>query len=705
MKRLSFASTVVVAAAFLMGCGDTAKPPNVQAESGDKPQVADDHKGPSPEASPQSAVADKASPDKSPEALRPLFSLLDDLGRGQVKNAKFVQLSFVNLDEPTRPRTQDAWLLEDKDDSITVLQDDLLPWTYSKTKPTTIPSSWQPVSVKLDSVKDADFEAKCKELTEVKKKDEQSSHSPLRRTGPSYRALIAHAAWKKGLSQYSKGIIDADPLDAERGASPTKYQEQVLDDLAWLHFLRGVNLLMFADRQDVLPHLRLVSKLSPKGQNTEQTNDLIERLEKLIAKKGDSMKAEDENKLDAQQRADFYISQLIDLRCPQMSQPGDIVIVLAVADGKPVENPPTLKLQQMGMTAVPALIKALDDDTPTRTVYHWRDFAQNRLVWRVSDFAWNLLREITKKDLGYRPEVGFTLSSMPPDEKHRTIEETKKWFAASKNLSEDDRMFAFFQGKNEKDWITAGQYFLKKKDNRAVAPLIEKIKQARSFDQGRLCELVAGFGDQSARPALQEVMKAAPEHADRLQAAIALWMLGDRSGIPVTIAYVEAKDQPYGSWDSPVWFLMRSRTPEGMDALKSLVTQAPAGRAGEIIGFMSASITGEMYGDRREPAGCVEACPVLIAAMDRGDFSGGTINGIKVRIKDAAATAMVLLREGNKDSFGGRFVEVDAKFFNQLEPDEHKRDVQIKDLQDWYAKNKDRLAWDSKANKLAIKPE
>ena len=66
----------------------------------------------------------------------------------------------------------------------------------------------------------------------------------------------------------------------------------------------------------------------------------------------------------------------------------------------------------MGMAAVPALIGVLDDDTPTRTVYHWRNFAHSRLVWRVSDFAWNLLRDITKKDFGYRPIVGFTFGEM-----------------------------------------------------------------------------------------------------------------------------------------------------------------------------------------------------------------------------------------------------------------------------------------------------
>jgi hypothetical protein len=115
---------------------------------------------------------------------------------------------------------------------------------------------------------------------------------------------------------------------------------------------------------------------------------------------------------------------------------------------------------------------------------------------------------------------------------------------------------------------------------------------------------------------------------------------------------------------------------------------------------MTVAISGDLWS---EPAGCVEIVPIFVAAMDKADYTGGSINDIKMRIKDVAATAFVLLREGTDDHGKRKFVEVDRRLFNQLEPDESKRDAQIEELKRWYEKNKDKLAWDSKQNRLTIK--
>ena len=510
---------------------------------------------------------------------------------------------------------------------------------------------------------------------------------------------MAHAAWKKGFSQYCNAIIAPDL----EGKTFQEYRQAVLDDLAWLHFLRGVNLLMYADRAEVVKHLRLVAKISPKSEFADQSKDLADRLDKIVAQQAAKPAAPvDKSKLTDEQRANLYVSQLVDLRCPQMSQPGFIVPYLAVVDSTPDQNPPTAKLRQMEMAAVPALLKALEDNTPTRTVYHWRDFAHNRVVWRVSDFAWNILRDITKKELGNQAVVGFTFSSMKPEQQRQTIEEAKKWYAASKTLSADDRMLAFFDSRNPEDWKTAAAYFQQKKDVRAVAPILKKIPESRQFDQGKLCELVAGFGDPSAIPVIQKVMKTAREPADRMSAAIALWDLGDKSGIPVAVKDAKSEKQPYGNWEEPIWFLMKSKTPEGINALKSIVSKAPANRVGELIETIGRSVSGDLWGERREPAGCVEVCPILVTAMDRNEYTGATVNDVKVRIKDSAACALVLLREGSGDS-PGRFASIDPKLFDQNEPDEKKRDAQIDALKKWYEENKDRLIWDSKNRKMTVK--
>ena len=638
-----------------------------------------------------------------PGELLALFERIDSLGRQKVHDAKFVSLQLSNAGKPTRQGAETGWLISQDGESVSVLKDDLIQWTYQKDSPTTIPSSWQPAKVKLTSVVDADFESVCKELCRAEDEPVDEPKRLRRRfrdPGPSHRLLVAHAAWKRGLAKYCRPILSRDPLYKK---DFQKYRSAVLEDLAWLHLLRAVNLLMYADRKDVISHLRLVSKLSPQGKYAAQAKDLLSHLERLIAEEKKFTETVDEMKLTDSARAEFYISQLKDIRCPQMAQPGFIMPYVAVVDGMPNLNPPPLRLKEMGMTAVPALIKALEDDTPTRTVYHWRDFAQSRLVWRVSDFAWNLLRDITKKEFGYRRVVGFTLGSMKPKEKRQVIEDIEKWYAVSKHLSPDDRMFAFFTSPKPEDWITAGKYFLERKDRCAVAPLLERIPKARSFTKGDLCELVAKFGDPRAKQVIQQVLESASEHSDRLSAAISLWTLGDNSGIPIVVKYVKATEQPYGNWDEPIWFLMRSRSEKGMEALESIVKEAPAQKAGEIIQHILSSITGDLSGEEREPAGCVEVCPVLVAAMGRDEYTGGSINDIKIRVKDSAAKAFVLLKEGTDDPYGGRFARVDPKVFNELELDENKRDEQIKALKDWHEKNKSRLIWDSQKNRLATR--
>jgi hypothetical protein len=653
--------------------------------------------------------ADEAAPLR--EEVLSLFKRLDELGRNKIMDAKFVSLSYLvqNLgappSEPQQKVTESCWVLAEDDSSATVLQSDLIPWTYPKRSAATIPQSWNPATIKFDSLVPTDFEEKCKELAAkpaVGLEGERAS-SRLRDPGPSYWLLVAHAAWKRGLVDYCDPILSRHPKYNENVAG---FAKAAWDDLAWLHFLRGVNLLMYADRKEVLPHLQIVVKIAPESEYAVQAKDLLPHLERLIRAEQNARQEPpaEEAKLNDDQRAKRYVAQLPDLHCMQFSQPGFIQPFMTITDGKPNPNPPTARLRSMGMAAVPALIEALADDTPTRTVYHWRDFAHSRLVWRVSDFAWTILRDITKKDFGYRQVVGFTLSTMEPEEKRVAIAEIKKWYAENKNLSPDDKMFAFFSSASPEDWVTAGEYFLKSRDKRAVPALLEKIPQARDFDKGKLCELVAKFGDVSAKKTIDSVMRNATEHGDRLGAAIALWTLGDESGIPIVINYVKADEQRYGSWDEPIWFLMRTKSERGIQAMQEIVSTASAQRAGEVIRFITAAISGDLWSAPREPAGCLEICPVLIAGMNRADDTGGTINDVKVRIKDIAAKGFVLLRDGSSDRFGGRFVEIDPKVFNEVEPDSAKRDAQIDKLKEWFAQNKDKLIWDSSKKRLSLKP-
>lgn len=693
------AVSLAIAVFFVLGC--TQEPPG--SENGSSAASPAPAVTPAPQdiasTHPVVAVNDSSKADAQvPQGdTGSLFKQLDDLGRDKVRDAKFVTITLVNADDPDLEFSRDGWQVAEDNSTVTLLENDLLSWTYNKTTLTTIPSSWSPAVVRVKSIKPADFQALCRKLSEPSKKPEDESSQVAARlygAGPSERLLISHAAWKRGVPDFEK-ILAVDPMYS---SDKDAYSTAVMDDLAWLHFLRGVNLLMFADRAEVLPHLRLVPKLAPKAEFTATAVDLAGHLQRLID--GAAQPAAHPDKIET---AESYISLLKDLHCVQVSQPGWISPYFASVGGMPDENPPSKKLADMGMAAVPALIKALEDDTPTRTVYHWRDFHRSRMVWRVSDFAWTILRDISQKDFGNRRVVGFSLSSMSPPERRSVTDEVRKWYSDSKTQTPDDRMFAFFSSPRPDDWMTAGQYFLKTKNRRAVPALLERIKEGGPFRTGDLCELVARFGDPQTKAPILEVLKSSPEASDRIKAAIALWELGDPAGIPVAIEYVTSETQPYGSWDEPVWFLMRSHTKKGLEALRSVILKAPVPRASEVLGFFPEAITGDLYSHKRESAGSLEICPVLIAAMSRSDYTGGSINDIKTRFKDLAAKVLVLLRQGWDQQLGGRFVEVDPALFNELEPDEEKRDSQIQALVKWYEDNRDKLVWDETLLKLVEK--
>ncbi len=118
-------------------------------------------------------------------------------------------------------------------------------------------------------MRDADFEAFSKELARplpASGDGEFSRESAARHLygpGPSYRFLVAQAAWSRGLLRRSLDILEAEPA-YKQGFQ--KYRDSVLEDLAWLHFLRGVNLLMYADRKEVLTQLRLSLELAPASE-------------------------------------------------------------------------------------------------------------------------------------------------------------------------------------------------------------------------------------------------------------------------------------------------------------------------------------------------------------------------------------------------------------------------------------------------------
>jgi hypothetical protein len=695
----------IVVSPFAAGCSSGDPSPSNTAPSLLEPRgdVSDASARGGVDSDDRAAAAALTEP---PAELLALFEQMDEFGRDRVKDARFVTATFVNPDAPDKEFSQQGWLVAEDDETITLLQDDLIPWIYDRRKRTTIPiSSWGPAVWQFKSVVDGDFATICRLMSQPR--IEREFFRTLFDAGPSHRLLVAHAAWKKGQTDVAAKILGVDPQFAVDKAT---HRKSVLDDLAWLHFVRGVNLLMFADRTEVLPHLRLVPRLSPESDFGTDVQDLISRIERLIAdgEKGDVVEI-DESGLDEAGKAKFFISQLRDVQYRQMGQPGGISPSIAYDGNQEEENPPTNKLARLGMPGIPALIEALGDDTPTRSIVFPRDFMHERHVLRVSDLAAAVLRALSA---GYfktsyqvitpRRHTAVYFSQAAPDVRYGAIQSIQRWYEKNKDLSKDDRMLGLFTDGDEEDWIKAGRYFLAKNDKRAVAPLLANIRKGGWRRKADLCELVAEFGDPAVRPVLHEVLKDAKDESERMSAAIGLWELGDARGVPVAIEYVLANDQPLSRWGDPIWLLIKSHTSEGIDALQSVLAHSPIERAREIMLLVEGAITDG--GSRsRSPIGCVEICPLLVAAMRRTEPTGGSINGVNQRFKDRAAKTLAVMRQGLDDPEESGYVHLDPLLFNETEPDEKKRDAQIEALSKWYEENKDKLIWDSKFRKLIEK--
>ena len=655
-------------------------------------EVQSGESGNPPEEDTKAAPVSGQPPTSVPAAIEPFFQRLDAFGRDRVKTAKFVELTFDR-------GAQTGWLVAEDDTSVTTLMDDLLPWVYLKNEPTILPSSWHPDTVRLKSTREVGFAEFCKALVE-RKSDKDDVRLRLHGPGPSIHLLVAHAAWKRGLTDQVEPIIAAHPAYTGEMAA---FGAAAFEDLAWLHYLRGVNLLMYADRRDVIPHLRLATQVAPESEHAKASSELLQQLERIIASKTGTTNAVSQPKQGEAATVAAYIEQLVDLKCPQVSQPGSIYPYVVIDGDQPSEDTPSTHLRQLGYAAVPALMAALNDDRPTRTVYHWRDFHDSRLVWRVSDFAWHILCDISGREFGYQRIVGFTFSMMEPEEKQAAKDEIGRWYNETKDLSPDDRMMTFFSSNRFEDWVTAAEYFAKKSDTRPVTTLLPRLETVGSFQQGELCEVIAKFKDRSAVPPITKVMNAAEEPSDRIRAAIALWELGDTSGVPVAISFVEAESPAYGSWDTPVWFLMHSKTDEAIAALRRVLLHAKPDRAAETLEFIRGGIIGYSHGDaQRALVGSVEIAEVLVAAMDRESETGHVFNGETQRIKDLAAKAFFELRNENDPQFRGHVFRIDGSIFNPS-MDQSSRDQQIEEMKRWYERNKERLDWDVERNCLVIR--
>jgi hypothetical protein len=666
---------------------------------------------------PQAAAAEL-----SPE-LTSIFEYLDELGRARISKARFVQVTFVFPWRPKEEISKFAWVVSENDESVSLLLDDLLPWKVHKKAPTQIPGDFAPYSIVLKSIQPADFDRVCNDICQAaaavkepgaRRRRVPEPELPCHTQLSSLRrnTLMAHAAWKKGSVQFCQALISAefDPdLDGAKGADA--WRETFLRELGHSHFMRALNLLRSADRAEVVMHLRLALKLAPDAHFAAMAGDLEARLATLAVRgKRENAIHQNESDIAEPERVALYISQLVDLRCPPTMEIMGAAHVDPFCGINPnatrhdtwsTANIPTCKLLDLDILAVSALINALEDDTPTRTVCTAERVGITYDVWRVSDFAAAVLRRITD---GYGPAPmresphSEPFSRASAAQRRTETSRMRQWYADNRHATRESRMFERLRQNDPEVWLRAGRYFSDRNDTRATSALCEKFLTVPERYRDELYDLVAKFGDPNGKRFLQHVVAGEGAHSQKLHAAIALWQMNDNSGIGVALEYLQVKFLECDTDAELTWFLLDSHTPDGMDALRAIIDNGPADRVGYLLSSIEDAIINR-WGSRAT-VGCTEVCPVLAGAMNRKEYTNLSNGDIRLRCKDIAAKSFALLKNGwdHRDPFGA------STEFDEDEPNECIRDEQIEALLTWYVKYRDRMRWDATAQQLVAEP-
>jgi HEAT repeat protein len=158
---------------------------------------------------------------------------------------------------------------------------------------------------------------------------------------------------------------------------------------------------------------------------------LIEPLEREIAAPLPAFLDKKPEERSQAERIQFWIYQLRDLAAGQWSEPGSPEIFAGMR-----ENPtPADRLCAVGPAAIPFLIEALEDSTPTRTTVHSRFILDSASLLRRQDIAFECLERIVGGCF-YRNRMGFPLISDTPQRRESAIAHAKAWWGKSRGATQ-----------------------------------------------------------------------------------------------------------------------------------------------------------------------------------------------------------------------------------------------------------------------------
>ncbi len=180
---------------------------------------------------------------------------------------------------------------------------------------------------------------------------------------------------------------------------------------AWSLFLKGVSALQDSvNRTKASLYFHTIVDSFPKTYYAKDADELAIQLRIMI--KEDSLWHEASNlkEDDIKHKIVFNIYHLRNVNTYQIGQPG---ICSVFTQSKDKYNSAII-LKNIGETAVPYLIKLLNDRRPICSIGYWRDYYPTRTVLRYQDAAIEILSAILHKELYKRTNAASYFSMETP---------------------------------------------------------------------------------------------------------------------------------------------------------------------------------------------------------------------------------------------------------------------------------------------------
>jgi hypothetical protein len=171
----------------------------------------------------------------------------------------------------------------------------------------------------------------------------------------------------------------------------------------------------------------------PDSGYDEQLRNLIEPLEREAATPPPALLAKKPEDRTPEETIRYWVYQLRDLAGEQHMSPGyPSLFAFWPWDERTAAD----QLVAIGAPAIPYLVEALRDDTPTRTVAYQRAFYPVRFVLRRQDVAMKCLERIVGCDFYWEGASYIHLYMDDPDRRQSALDNVDKWWALSKGASQ-----------------------------------------------------------------------------------------------------------------------------------------------------------------------------------------------------------------------------------------------------------------------------